>query len=64
MHLVAGKIVRQNDTFSLWRWSAQALGTKGVLLGWSPLVRNRIRAQAAAALRDFARKGAAEQKLQ
>lgn len=56
MQLVAGKIVRQQDTFSLWRWSAQALGAKGVLLGWTPIVRNKIRAQASAALRDFARK--------
>ena len=28
MQLVAGKIVRQEDKFSLWRWSSQALGTK------------------------------------
>jgi hypothetical protein len=56
MQLVAGKIVRQQDTFSLWRWSAQALGAKGMLLGWSPLVRNRVRAQASTALRDYARR--------
>lgn len=56
MKLVAGKIVHQQDTFSLWRWSAQALGGKGTLLGWTPLVRNKIRAQASASLRDFARK--------
>ena len=56
MQLVAGKIVRQEDKFSLWRWSSQALGTKGSLLGWTPLVRNKIRAQAAAALCDYARK--------
>ena len=36
MQLVAGKIVRQEDKFSLWRWSSQALGTKGSLLGWTP----------------------------
>lgn len=64
MHLVAGKIVRQQDTFSLWRWSAQALGTKGALLGWSPMVRNRIRAQASVALREFARKVSANSKPQ
>ncbi|MGH6611780.1 MAG: nuclear transport factor 2 family protein [Burkholderiaceae bacterium] len=56
MKFVAGKIVRQEDTFSLWRWSSQALGAKGTLLGWSPIVRNKIRAQAAASLQDFARK--------
>lgn len=56
MQLSAGKIVRQQDTFSLWYWSAQALGPKGVLLGWTPMVRNKIRARASDSLRDFARK--------
>lgn len=55
MAISAGKIVRQVDTFSLWRWSEQALGTKGLLLGWTPMVKNRIRAQAAQSLREFAR---------
>jgi ketosteroid isomerase-like protein len=41
-----GRIVRHVDTFSLWRWSRMALGTKGTLLGWTPLVRSAIRAQA------------------
>ena len=59
MALSAGKIVRHEDRFSLWRWSRQALGMPGLLLGWSPIVRNKIRAQAAQALRDFARKDAA-----
>lgn len=61
MQIVAGKIVRQEDTFSLWRWSAEALGAKGALLGWTPIVRNKIRGQASAALRDFARKVAPSQ---
>ena len=42
----AGRIARHVDTFDLWRWSRMALGAKGVLLGWSPLVRDAIRAQA------------------
>ena len=56
MQLVAGKIVRHEDKFSFWSWSAHALGAKGALLGWTPLVRNKVRAQAAASLQDFARK--------
>jgi hypothetical protein len=59
MTLAAGKIVRQVDDFSLWRWSKQALGTRGLLLGWTPLVRNRVRAQAEQSLRQFARELAA-----
>lgn len=46
-----GLIVRQRDRFSFWKWSRQALGATGVLLGWSPLVRNKVRAAAAAGLR-------------
>lgn len=55
MVLSAGKIVRHVDTFSLWRWTSQALGAKGTLLGWTPMVKNKVRAQAASALREFAR---------
>jgi ketosteroid isomerase-like protein len=48
-----GKIVRHTDQFDLWRWSRQALGAKGWLLGWTPLVRNAIQAQAAKGLAAF-----------
>lgn len=59
MAITANKIVRHQDTFSLWRWTRQALGAQGLLLGWTPIVRNKIRAQAAASLREFARRSAA-----
>ncbi len=45
-----GKIVTHTDQFNLWKWSYQALGIKGALLGWSPLVKNAIRKQAAKGL--------------
>lgn len=48
-----GKIVRHTDRFDLWKWARQALGLKGVLLGWTPMVRNAIQAQAAKALAIF-----------
>jgi ketosteroid isomerase-like protein len=48
-----GKIIRQVDHFSLWKWAGQALGTKGILLGWTPMVRNTIQMQAAKNLRNF-----------
>jgi ketosteroid isomerase-like protein len=41
-----GLIVEHRDSFDLWRWSRQALGFKGALLGWTPMVQNAIRAQA------------------
>ena len=33
-----GKIVRHKDVFDLYLWARHALGLKGVLLGWTPLV--------------------------
>ncbi|ASW01110.1 nuclear transport factor 2 family protein [Paraburkholderia aromaticivorans] len=41
-----GRIVEHRDRFDLWSWTRQALGLKGTLLGWSPLVQRAIRAQA------------------
>ena len=48
-----GKICEHHDHFDLWRWSRQALGTKGLLLGWTPFVQNAIRAQAQKGLKAF-----------
>jgi len=48
-----GLIVEHPDHFDLWRWARQALGTKGLLLGWTPLVQGKIRQQAAKGLRAF-----------
>ncbi len=54
MTIAAGKIVQQVDKFSLWRWSGQALGWKGWLLGSTPLVQDKVRGQAARSLKEFA----------
>lgn len=48
-----GKIIRHVDQFSFHRWSGQALGTAGKLLGWTPLLRNKVRAMAAKNLKSF-----------
>lgn len=48
-----GKICEHHDHFDLWRWSRQALGLKGLLLGWSPALKNAVRAQALKGLRAF-----------
>ena len=52
-----GLIVRHVDRFDFWRWSRQALGASGLLLGWSPIVRNAVRKQARARLDQFLAKG-------
>jgi len=41
-----GRFATHVDRFDFWRWSRMALGMKGALLGWSPLVRNAVRRQA------------------
>ncbi|TFZ01733.1 nuclear transport factor 2 family protein [Ramlibacter humi] len=42
-----GRIVTHRDRFPFWRWSRQALGTPGLLLGWSPMLRTKVRQRAA-----------------
>jgi len=37
-----GKIVSHMDTFNLWSWSKQAMGTIGLLLGWSLFFRKKL----------------------
>jgi hypothetical protein len=46
-----GLITRHRDRFDFWRWSRQALGAPGWLLGWSPFLRKQVRKAAAAKLR-------------
>lgn len=48
-----GLIVRHVDTFSFWTWSRQALGAPGLLLGWTPFLKNKVQSQAGAGLRAF-----------
>ncbi len=48
-----GRIVRHYDRFSFWRWSSQALGPLGTLLGWFAPVKWMVRRQAAAQLERF-----------
>jgi ketosteroid isomerase-like protein len=51
-----GKIRRHADVFDLYAWTRQALGLKGLLLGWTPPVQRAIRAQATRALDAFCNK--------
>ena len=48
-----GKICEHHDHFDMWRWARQALGTQGLLLGWTPLLKNAVRAQARKGLKAF-----------
>jgi ketosteroid isomerase-like protein len=48
-----GRIVRHSDHFDFWRWSRQALGLPGIVLGWSPIIRNAVRREARKGLEQF-----------
>ena len=48
-----GLIVEHIDDFNFWRWSRQALGPAGWLLGWSALIRAKVRSEAVRALDRF-----------
>ena len=48
-----GKIVRHRDDFDLYAWTRMALGPMGIALGWTPLVKNQVRKQAASQLAKF-----------
>lgn len=53
MELVAGRILRQVDRFSFWRWWRQALGTPGLVLSWTPFLRVQVCVKAAGGLARF-----------
>ena len=48
-----GLIADQRDEFDLYRWTRQALGPVGMLLGWTPAVQGRVRRTARASLHRY-----------
>jgi len=48
-----GQILRHKDTFSFWKWSSQALGPIGSLLGWTSVIRGRVQSLAARNLENY-----------
>jgi ketosteroid isomerase-like protein len=48
-----GLIIEHTDAFDFWRWSRQALGPTGVLLGWTPMIQGAVRKKAAEGLDEF-----------
>jgi hypothetical protein len=54
LRLEHGLISRHDDVFDLYRWARQALGIKGLALGWTAPVQRAIRRQAIRSLDAFA----------
>jgi ketosteroid isomerase-like protein len=46
MRFVNGVIIEHSDAFSLHKWSSQALGFSGKLLGWNSFYQRKIKNQA------------------
>ena len=53
LRLGDGLIADHVDDFDFHRWSRQALGPSGLLLGWTPLLRSAVRRKARAGLDEF-----------
>lgn len=51
-----GKIIRHVDHFDMWAWSRQALGWKGLVLGWTPFMKAKIQKQTKKLLKAFKEK--------
>lgn len=48
-----GLILRHTDDFDIWKWSKQALGFKGYLLGWTGYMQNKIHKNALKSLKKY-----------
>jgi ketosteroid isomerase-like protein len=48
-----GRIKEHTDDFSFHRWSRQALGPPGLLLGWTPILRSATQRRARGSLDEF-----------
>ncbi|MEL6535860.1 MAG: nuclear transport factor 2 family protein [Bacteroidota bacterium] len=51
-----GKISQHTDVFPFWRWSRQALGLPGLLLGWTPFLRSKVGQQTRSLLKRYMEK--------
>lgn len=52
-----GKIINHHDHFDVWKWSSQALGLAGQLLGWTPFMKKKIQSQSLQLLQNYQQKG-------
>jgi len=48
-----GLIIKHTDNFDVWKWSKQAFGITGYLLGWTGFFQDKIKEQALLSLKKF-----------
>lgn len=56
-----GLIFRHTDRFNIWKWSRQALGLPGLLLGWTHFMQKGIQKQTRGLLNHYMSKNKEEQ---
>ena len=56
MRVKDGKIIEHSDAFKLSKWASQALGLKGVFLGWTSFMKRKIQKNARKNLKDYMEK--------
>jgi len=57
------KIYRHHDHFNLWKWSSQALGASGFLLGYTSFFKNKLQKQTRKLLADYMQRSLKREKL-
>ncbi len=55
-----GLMIKHTDHFDLWKWSQQAFGVSGLLLGWTGFFQKKVREQAIQSLRIYQQKKASK----
>ena len=53
-----GLILKHNDHFNFYKWTKQALGLKGYLLGWTHFMQRKVRQNAKKSLQNYMQKQA------
>jgi hypothetical protein len=48
-----GLIIKHIDHFNLWKWSKQAFGVSGFLMGWTSFFQKKVQEQALLSLKKF-----------
>ncbi|MET0759586.1 MAG: nuclear transport factor 2 family protein [Flavobacterium sp.] len=51
-----GLIIKHTDNFNVWKWTQQALGLPGYLLGWTPFLQKKIQEQSRDLLKKYQEK--------
>ncbi len=55
-HFKDGLIIKHTDDFDIWKWSKQALGLPGLLLGWTGFMHKKIHDNALLSLKQYQKK--------